>query len=212
MGDPHRITTLYQRLLYATESEWNQVEQEETKLETKESISKQIIEVAKTNSRLPFYDENLKSKSEIRYPANGIEIIDIAILTNTNKKINTLAHKEEFVVAVYLKGFCDVGSVQVGCFIAGSTGTRVTGQHYPKQGEEEMLIGKDEIWEIRYTFIGGLWPGLYFIGAGVAEANSSGVFLHRVVDAIVLSVVDTNNIRPIGNTDLSNKGITKKRQ
>ena len=212
MGDPHRITTLYQRLLYATESEWDQVKQEETKLETKESTSKQIIEVAKTNSRLPFYDSNLKSKSEIRYPANGIEIIGIDILSNTNKKINTLAHKEEFVVAVYLKGFCDVGSVQVGCFIAGSTGTRVTGQHYPKQGEEEMMIGKDEIWEIRYSFIGGLWPGLYFIGAGVAEANSSGVFLHRVVDAIVLSVVDTNNIRPIGNTDLSNKGITKKRQ
>ena len=56
---------------------------------------------------------------------------------------------------------------------------------------------------ITLGFLGGLWPGVYFIGAGLAETQSNGGFLHRLIDETVIRVLDSCQSQPIGDTDLS---------
>ena len=34
----------------------------------------------------------------------------------------------------------------------------------------------------RFEFDGRLWPGIYFVGAGISEIKSKDEFIHRVVD------------------------------
>ena len=97
----------------------------------------------------------------------------------------------------------DIGGVRIGCFIANKNGKRVTGQSFPKSIGDGFLLRAGECKTFSLGFSGGLWPGLYFIGAGLAQTKSNGIFLHRLIDVTVIRVTDIHQIQPIGDTDLS---------
>jgi len=138
------------------------------------------------------------------YPCNGAEIESISIYTIDGHRINTIQHGIGFDILIVVKAHRNLINFKVGCFIANQDGTRVTGQTIPRHRQEgcKALVGEEL--SFRFKFQGGLWPGYYFIGAGLSEIDSSeGDFLHRIIDKLVLKVVDIDQVYAIGNTDLT---------
>jgi len=218
IGDSHRVTAIYQRLIEATDSEWERVVQNEQ--QNLKPLSKNAgnitIEPTHTTQESDFLpeqqtvnkawlDPSLKSKSAISYPCNGAEIKSISIHTIDGLQINTLPHGIPFDISISVHAHQDLENFRLGCFIANQNGGRITGQSEPRQTHKGYQGKRNERFSFTFRFHGGLWPGYYFIGAGLSETNSSGSFLHRVIDKEVLRVVDINQVQPIGNTDLTRR-------
>jgi len=215
-GEPHRITALYQRLIQGKDKEWEQVIFNEER--EKEALSKNLAAFTIDSRhrykekdadsewkalREPWLDPELKSSSTISYPCNGAEIESISIHTIDGKEINTLPHGVPFDISVVVRPESDLESIRIGCFIANQNGGRITGQSAPRRRGEGISVFSSQKLSVRFKFQGGLWPGYYFVGAGVSETSSRGMFLHRVIDRLVLRVIDTDLAQPIGNTDLT---------
>ena len=56
--------------------------------------------------------------------------------------------------------------------------------------------------EVKFEADGVLWPIAYFIGAGVSQVDSAGLFLHRIIDALAIRVVADSAITSVGNVKL----------
>ena len=59
--------------------------------------------------------------------------------------------------------------------------------------------------ELRFNINVALWPGTYFIGAGVSEVDSAGLFLHRIIDAVAIRILTDSPITAIGNVQIGDK-------
>ena len=69
---------------------------------------------------------------------------------------------------------------------------------------EGMPIEKGKTYNYRFTFDGCLWPGIYFVGAGISEIRSKGEFIHRVVDLLAIRIRnEEKEILQIGETAIS---------
>jgi lipopolysaccharide transport system ATP-binding protein len=214
-GDPHRVTAIYQRLAQSDDAEWKRViaheEMEQGSLSqgSKDTSSASTVtsisepDKAYRKSGNAWLDPELKSNSSMVYPSNGVKITSIKAFTIDGNEINTIAHGSPFDIVVRVEPERDFEEIRIGCFIANQNGGRVTGQCEPKTRRGGIAARKDKNLIVKFKFIGGLWPGYYFIGSGVSEPNSSGVFLHRIIDSSVIHVLDIDFVQPIGNTDLS---------
>ena len=150
-----------------------------------------------------WFDPSLESCSRISYPIGDAEIISIEACEVQGSKINNIPHGRPFDIKITLKAKKNLGNVRLGCFIANANGKRVTGQSFPKKVGDVFSLQPGQSRTIVLGFFGGLWPGIYFIGAGIAQADSSGSFLHRIIDDTVIRVTDVHQVQPIGDTDLS---------
>ena len=129
-------------------------------------------------------------------------IISIGIFEPEGNQI-LIPSSTSFDIKLTLKSYRDLDAVRLGCFVANKNGKRVTGQSFPKRIGQGFSMRAGESKIISLGFLGGLWPGLYFVGAGLSETKSTGIFLHRLIDEAVMRVVDTHYSQPIGDTDLS---------
>ena len=212
-GDPHYVTSIYQNLLQIDDKKWPdmlqsdavEVSSESSRLLLKDTKGSHLLEEssAHTSNILPWFDPNLKSNSRISYQANGIEIIDIQLRDVSGNNVNNIPHRFDFDIHVSIIASQSFQEVRLGCFIANQSGKRVTGQSFPQAVGEGFSVCAGEHKTVTLSFSGGLWPGVYFIGAGIAQTDSTGLFLHRLIDQTVFRVMDTSNVQPIGNTDLS---------
>jgi len=214
MGDPHRVTALYQRLGQASDEEWNEVIKKEEKEynemnylhnnSDEKTENREENQYKQINNKIkPHLDKGMKAESTITYPAKGITIELIEVTTEAGDPINTMPHGTDFKVIIKYKCEKSFEAIRFGCFIANNNGAKVTGQSFPNLNRKSISAKKNEISLISFNYRGGLWPGYYFIGAGVAEANSSGLFLHRIIDAVAIRIIDDKGITQIGNVDLT---------
>ena len=212
-GDPHYVTALYQRLMQLDDDKWDETLKREYSGDNSElsSINKKGALIS-VESNPPseshrtvdsWFDPSLRSNSRIAYPAGDAEITSITVQGINGETINTFPQNNPFDIKITLNAKSDIDEVRLGCFIANQSGKRVTGQSFPKKIGDcfELRAGETKI--ITLGFLGCLWPGVYFIGAGVAETHSNGGFLHRLIDETVIRVLDTCQSQPIGDTDLS---------
>ena len=208
-GDPHYVTAMYQRLIQEDDCKWAQILQEDSKDKAAFSSCDEnnVLQPEGGSIDRPIFeswlDPTLKSSSSISYPSSGAEIVSIGIFETEGKQINTIPQGNPFDIKLTLKAYRDLEAVRLGCFVANKNGKRVTGQSFPKRIGQGFSMRAGESKMISLGFLGGLWPGLYFVGAGLSETKSTGIFLHRLIDEAVMRVVDTQYSQPIGDTDLS---------
>ena len=205
-GLPHDVTTIYQSLLPLAESEW--VKQIEN-LNCGEGIGKNRAEIEKTNKKLSnekkdiTWEEELKSKSTYWYNSNGAKIKDICLYSMQGKKGNEVAYKEPFYLEVAIESDKNFDEVRVACFISAANGRRVTGAALPEKTYEGKEMKQGQKYIYRFEFDGRLWPGIYFVGAGISEIKSKGEFIHRVVDLFAMRIRETEReLLQIGETSL----------
>lgn len=210
-GESQLVTNVYQQLLNEPEEKWRSILSRQYISESswavtgglksevgmlEENQTKRTIASARLN-------DSLISVSKIEYKSKGAKIDSIIMTTPDGIEINTVPHRQAFCIKIKLSAIKDFKRLRIGCFIANKEGTRVTGQAYPRQRENglEMQSGNEETHEFRFR--GGLWPGIYFVGAGLTEVGINGRFIHRIVDALAIQVVGKEDILTIGDTDMS---------
>lgn len=228
-GDPVRVTLMYQRLINASDQEWDaclgDVEHEQSSpgvatpdagnptSATDQAAGSPADAEAATPSEAAWYDPELKPESTEIYPEHGARICDVRITDLAGEALNVLPFRQDFAITFEYEAHRDLFNLTLACHIANHTGQRICGQSLRLQDGRTAAPGlvaspvhpipAGSRWSCCFRFRGGLWPGLYFIGGGILQQTSEGrSFLHRVVDFRALKVVETSYVNVIGACNL----------
>ena len=207
LGEPARITVTYQRLINASDAEWDAAF---TGAATTQLPPTPLPPKSPSlESSGAWFDPNLIPQSTEIYPSHGGRITDAWIELQTGEPVNVLPFGEGFVVVFCYSADQALKRVALACHIASRTGQRISGQTLPEEagphagGQIENELPASSNWQVRFFFRGGLWPGLYFIGGGILSyAGQERNFVHRVVDFRALRVLEEKPIQMIGACSL----------
>ena len=207
LGEPARITVTYQRLINASDAEWDAAF---TGAATTQLPPTPLPPKSPSlESSGAWFDPNLIPQSTEIYPSHGGRITDAWIELQTGEPVNVLPFGEGFVVVFCYSADQALNRVALACHIASRTGQRISGQTLPEEagphagGQIEAELPASSNWQVRFFFRGGLWPGLYFIGGGILSyAGQERNFVHRVVDFRALRVLEERPIQMIGACSL----------
>jgi lipopolysaccharide transport system ATP-binding protein len=212
LGEPAKVTVIYQRLINASDAEWDGA------FLAPESMPPDAV-VSTTTAARPlvpegsndsdaWFDPHLTPQSSEIYPSHGGRICDVWIERGPGKRVNVLPFGEDFVVVFSYEADEPLHKVALACHIASHTGQRVSGQSLPEDagphpGGQIAEFAAGSRWQVRFSFRGGLWPGLYFIGGGILSySGQERSFVHRVVDFRVLRVLEDRPVQIIGACSL----------
>ena len=207
LGEPARITVTYQRLINASDAEWDAAF---TAAATTQLPPTPLPPKSPSlESSGAWFDPNLIPQSSEIYPSHGGRITDAWIELQTGEPVNVLPFGEGFVVVFCYAADQALNRVALACHLASHTGQRISGQTLPEEagphagGQIEAELPASSNWQVRFFFRGGLWPGLYFIGGGILSyAGQERNFVHRVVDYRALRVLEERPIQMIGACSL----------
>lgn len=229
LGEPARITTTYQRLINASDAEWDAAFPEPGLHHRGSPVSAgassptdqaaSALQGADSPSEHGpghgWLDPQLVPQSTEIYPSHGARITDVWIERATpagsdtpGERVNVLPFGEPFVLVFSYAAEERLQQVALACHIASHTGQRITGQSLPQAAGPQpdghiADLAAGSRWQVRFHFSGGLWPGLYFIGGGILSyAGQERRFLHRVVDFRALRVLDGTPVQVIGACSL----------
>ena len=216
-GSPEVTTTLYQRLTSSRDKTWSpahiELGRKLTEARRKESRSavtaRSLNASAETNAaasanhtQQPFLDLQLKPETTQQYPDRGIRIESIRILGPDGEPANTLPLHTPFALEFSYFSEQVFTHIRFACHIANVQGMRVAGQVFPSIHSYLPAIEAEQSFTIAFRFLGGLQPGLYFVGGGV-RLRSEEAFLHRVIDLKALRILESPQRHSFGVCDLS---------
>ncbi|MCT0224989.1 ABC transporter ATP-binding protein [Synechococcus sp. CS-1328] len=235
LDEPARITVLYQRLITASDAEWDAVLAPPLAQTLQAATAKPNTENAFETTGLPkaaglidntdatianpepesgpgpleaWFDASLQPQSTEVYPSHGARITEAWFETLEGQRANVLPFGEGFALCFDYAADTDLEGVCFACHLASHTGQRISGQMYPEHPNQPSLSGSTSYptghhWSLRFSFQGGLWPGLYFAGGGILTHHRQGrSFIHRVVDYRALRVVEAEQVQVIGACSL----------
>jgi lipopolysaccharide transport system ATP-binding protein len=213
-GTPEVTTRLYQRLTSSRDKSWSpahvalglQLTQARRK-EAREAIAQHSLDTdadsaAQPSPLRPFLDLQLKPETTQQYPDRGVRIETICILGPDGEPANTLPLHTPFCLEFHYFSEQAFAQVRFACHLANAQGTRVAGQVYPSIHSYLPTLDAQQSFQIRFQFLGGLQPGLYFVGGGV-RLRSEEAFLHRVSDLKALRILESTERHSFGVCDLS---------
>ena len=222
LDEPARVTITYQRLINASDADWDAAfveplpQQDETAAiaslapaSSHESAKQQPI----SSSSQAWLDPNLVPQSSEIYPSHGARITDLWIeragpAGNPGDQVNVLPFGEPFVLVFGYEADLDLERLGLACHIASHTGQRISGQTLPtelstKASQGLISVRAGDRWQVRFSFNGGLWPGVYFAGGGIICFGEQGKsFVHRVVDFRALRILENTPISVVGSCAL----------
>ena len=201
LDEPARVTTIYQRLINASDADWDTAFLPAATVASESQAAAPEPTVPAGDGHC-WFDPNLLPQSTEIYPSHGARITDTWI-EQQEKRVNVLPFGEPFALVFSYEAEEPLEQVVLACHIASHTGQRITGQSLPQAGGQIARLDAGCRWEVRFQFSGGLWPGLYFIGGGILSyAGEERRFIHRVVDFRVLRVLEQTPVQVIGACSL----------
>ena len=168
--------------------------------ETRERIKNEINKEAK-NEQSIIDTKYTKPGSRISYKKQGGSIEEISIRDNKECIQNTFDEGETIYIDVRAKVDNNC-KIRLCCFITDKEGATIGGRCYPSCDAEGLEVKKGETIEKRFKIRGAMWPGLYFIGAGLSNTEEKGVFLHRVIDDQSIKIRNTMFEVKVGDTKI----------
>ena len=206
-GQPLRVVRAYQELLYAPVPEQKKLVKQYQLADQAglDEINTEQILLATPpdeNQAQELVDSTLVPESTQLYPIQGAEIRSLRILDREGRTINLLKPKQDYQIEVSGHFLEDVEQIYFGIYIRSITGTRLTGQRYPKAGKFIERVGAGENFRITYGFKMVMVPGTYFVSAGIWSANEPNC-LHRILDALMFRIMPDENSSSIGYIDIS---------
>lgn len=209
LGEPAKVTVTYQRLINASDSDWEAAFTAPTEQPAAAAAPSALpFTPANSDGLDAWFDPNLTPQSSEIYQSHGGRISDVWIERWTGQQVNVLPFGEDFVVVFCYEADLPLRQVVLACHIASHTGQRISGQSFPEQAGpqpggqiSEFVAGSK--WQVRFFFRGGLWPGLYFLGGGILTYSGQECsFVHRVVDFRALRVLEGRPMQTIGACSL----------
>jgi len=176
----HVIEQEYQNLL-STEEGVGKTKGADEKRDSTESA--RIIEknqkTDKDSSIEEYFDPALKPQSTILYEEKGAKISDVKITNLDGVEVNVLKHGGFYFYTYKVKFFRRFENLKVGLLIKNVQGVALGG------GSKEIESWGSEI-VVKWKFESLFGAGIYFINAGT---SSSGVHIHRIIDAYSFKVL-----------------------
>jgi len=211
LGRPAPVTVTYQKLMNASDDEWEQEFSDRTICQAGIGASEDEMKQSKPVTSLDegaWFDSTLVPHTTEIYPSNGGEIIDCWIESTSGERVNVLGFAEPFIIVFSYAANTHLKSIGMACHIASHTGLRVTGQTLPPcisstPGHHIEKIDAGSRWQVRYAFNGSFWPGVYFVGGGMVTCqNGMSEFIHRVIDYRAFRILASGAISVIGTASL----------
>lgn len=218
LAEPARVTVTYQKLINASDEEWQAALGDAAAYGSEEAHTLQPenepkpSSVAEEPSEEAWFDPGLRPESTEIYPEHGARIIDVRIANLAGEAVNVIPFNQDFAITFEYEADQDLDQIMLACHIASHTGQRISGQSlrlHKRRTTPETVFPNDIIpaggrWSCTFRFRGGLWPGLYFIGGGIIHEGPNGrSFIHRVIDYRALKVLDADTANVIGACNLA---------
>lgn len=205
---PIRATRAYQKLIYAPAAEQQQLvlDYQAADRAGQDAILSGASELstALTEDSFDPFDAGLIPETTEIYPIQGAEICSFRILDKDGQHVNVLRMGHDYQFKVSGRFLSTVEKVYFAIHIRSISGTVITGQHYPEEGNFVERVQAGENFHISYGFKMILLPGTYFVGGGVWSFNEPNC-LHRVLDALMFRIVPDKRSMSLGYVDASSK-------
>lgn len=213
LGQPAKVTLTYQRLMNASDAEWEQALNQNLQANTQNAtlVDRDFTGPKAQSSAHPdtgidkaWFDPNLVPNSTEIYPSHGARITDVWIETTNGQRVNSLPRGQAFTLVFCYASDQEIRGFAMACHIVNHTGLQISGQSLPRsigphsEGHLKGMPAGME-WQVRYSFSGGFWPGTYFIGGGILSTDSPGLhYIHRVIDYRAFRILDDLPVSAIG--------------
>lgn len=150
-----------------------------------------------------FYDEDLKPSNTIHYESRGAEIIDPHIVTPTEKVVNNLVGRHEYIYTYTVEFVESASQVRFGMLVKTVSGLDLGGAShtFSEKSMQKVEAGTKVIVKFRFKCL--LNPGVYFLNAGVSGiVNGDFTYLARCIDVAMFRVQHEQNLSATGIVDL----------
>lgn len=202
-GNPNLVIAEYQRLAYAPEN---------AHAKTRESIV-QRQPLPESAARHPetvsgsvaYYDPSLKPQSTVRYVENGASISDVCILDQDGASVNVLVRNVEYNYQFKVAFTRPAYDVRFSMLVKTVEGTELAAQWSATKGAGVPQIEAGETYLVRFPLKLPFTTGVYFCNAGLTAntATSSDLVLHRIIDAVMISVQPVQGDRADRHVDIA---------
>lgn len=206
-GKPKAIIGAYHKLLFSPTSKIEAITKEIQndficrKSDTDE-LKLQDASKTKHYSDKAHYVEGMQSKSEILYESKGAIISEPKVTTLEGEKVNVLCKGEtyNYVFKAEFKEECY--RVMFGMMIKNMTGIEIGGCATSSRSEAIEVVKNGSNYDVVFSFVCRLNPGVYFLNAGIkGVVKAEEVFLHRILDAIMIRVMPEEEQQSTGIVD-----------
>ena len=202
-GAPKAVVSRYQRLLYAAEDRVPEL-REQLKLECRHAIDAGVtLEHARASTSAKptgsmgndasaeeaYFDEGLRSQSELAYVNQGATIDVPRIETTAGKQVNVLNAGERYVYTYRVHFERAVTAVRFGMLIKTLTGVELAGAVSSRPEHAIEWVDGGAEFAVRFEFHCQLAPGVYFMNAGVqGRTGDEEIYLDRRIDVVMFRV------------------------
>lgn len=208
IGEPKRIITQYQKMLYAPRDRVANVKTEIRGSSSVSISSSSGEERASGHAQddfqfVPHLDHGLLPPESIGYEQKGAVISDARIQTTTGERVNVLVPGETYEYR-YCVDFDRVARfVRFGMMIRTTTGAELGGTATSQLHDSVPDVLPGDHYEVIFGFRCALSPGVYFLNAGVlGDIGMGEEFLDRRMDIAMFRVMHTGSRLVTGYVDL----------
>ena len=126
------------------------------------------------------------------YETKGAEITDVEVTTLEGRKINVLIHGKEYIFTYKVTPLVPLTHVNFGFLIKKKNGVALGGGSFP--GKLQYIETMNQPQRVYIHFLCNLNNGNYFFNAGcMAKINEKIDYVHRILDAYMIKVIDAKN-------------------
>jgi lipopolysaccharide transport system ATP-binding protein len=206
-GSPRAVVTAYHKLLYSPpESAARLVEELRAGIAPvpADPAGGEPSPSAPEPRERPWYDPHLVPTSTTAYESRGAVIGQAGVFDLDGRPANVLVRREEYVYRYSVRFSKKCSRVRFGMLLKTVSGLEFGGAVSAARPDAIERVEAGTLATVRFRFRCFLMPGTYFLNAGVvAEIADEEVFLHRIIDLVMIRVQHGATLLATGIVDLS---------
>ncbi|MCH2091320.1 MAG: ABC transporter ATP-binding protein [Pseudoxanthomonas sp.] len=205
IGEPKRIVTQYQKMLYAPRDRIGEIKAEIRAEPLVDGGAPSIEGPAGEPAFhfLPHWDPGLVPPDPLGYEQKGASIRDPAVHTVDGERVNVLVPGETYEYRYRVMFDRDVRFVRFGMMIRTTTGAEIGGTATSNTHDAIARVPAGHDYQVSFKFRCTLAPGVYFLNAGaLGDIGMGEEFLDRRMDVAMFRVMHTGQRLVTGFVDL----------
>lgn len=207
IGEPKRIVTQYQKMLYAPKDS-----SDEIRARIRSDLPSTVDNTDKPDATrteegefrfLPHWDPGLVPPTSISYESKGARIHNPCIHTLAGERVNVLVPGETYEYRYRVDFWKESRFVRFGMMIRTTTGAEIGGTATSQKHDAIDRVLAESSYEASFKFRCALTPGVYFLNAGaLGDVGMGEEFLDRQMDVAMFRVMHTGKRLVTGYVDL----------
>jgi lipopolysaccharide transport system ATP-binding protein len=216
-GAPKVVVEGYHRLLYAPPSSQDAIREQVRRLATHSHDAAPIAateveavddataaaaqDLAPSYVSRAYLNPEMKPQTTIVYDCLGAEILDPHVTTLAGERVNTLLPSQEYKFRYVVRFTAPAYHVRFANAVKSKLDALISSMSIPYGGIPFVAQGSE--FTVSFRFRSLMTPDVYFLNAGVVGmVDGREVYLHRIVDALMIRVSDHAGRVVIGSVNL----------